>query len=443
MIPRSLKGRLMLAGMAGALAAAATASVVIAVQFWPGASTTATRAELREDMEDIANGLRIASDGSLSIVLSADNASMYDAMPRDTAYLVLLDAREAARSMDGPALRRLATMRPGDREAVVQGADGPIHLELAETVFERAGSVVTLRVARSDRLVVALNNYAAERYLQGSLVAIAMALAIFALITYVTVNRMVQPLQRASQVAASLEPRNLSTRLRSTGLPSEIVPLIDAFNSALVRLEAGFRIQQDFLASAAHELKTPLALLQAEIELGGAADTTSLLRETALMARIVNQLLHLAETSEESNYNIVPLSLTTELEDAVDYMQRVADKHAVALTLVATHSRMVVADRGSLFVLVKNLVENAIHHSPKGASVQVRLDESGFSVEDQGPGVAAEKIPFLFQRFWRAEGEDYEGAGLGLTICREICHFHGWRISYESLAPGARFRVLM
>lgn len=443
MTPRSLKGRLMLAGMAGALAAAVTASVVIAVQFWPGASATVTRAELREDMEDIANGLRIASDGSLSIVLSADNASMYDAMPRDTAYLVLLDAREAARSMDGPALRRLATMRPGDREAMVQGADGPIHLELAETVFERAGRVVTLRVARSDRLVMALNNYAAERYLQGSLIAIAMALAIFALVTYITVNRMVRPLRRASQVAASLEPRNLSTRLRSTGLPSEIVPLIDAFNSALVRLEDGFRIQQDFLASAAHELKTPLALLQAEIELGGAADTRSLLRETALMARIVNQLLHLAETSEESNYNIVPLSLTTELEDAVDYMRRVADKHAVTLTLLATQSRSVVADRGSLFVLVKNLVENAIHHSPKGSSVQVRVDESGFSVEDQGPGVAAEKIPFLFQRFWRAEGEDYEGAGLGLTICREICHFHGWRISYESLAPGARFRVLM
>jgi signal transduction histidine kinase len=443
MLPRSLKGRLVLAGMAGTLAAGIAASAVIWLQFWPSSPTRAVRAELQEDIDDIVKGMNVASDGALHIELSDDNASMYDAMPRDTAYLVLQDGREAASSIEGPALQQLAMMRSGQSVATVESANGPIHIELAETYISHADHPIAIRAARSERLVMALNDYAAERYLQGSLIAIVMALLTFALITYFTVNRMIQPLQRASRVAASLEPRNLSTRLRSTDLPSEIVPLIEAFNGALVRLEDGFRIQQDFLASAAHELKTPLALLQAEVELGGSANTSSLLRETALMARIVHQLLHLAEASEGGNYDIEPLALQGELESAVGYLQRLADKHAVELTFVSTQAKVVDADRGSLFVLAKNLVENAINHSPEGGRVLVRQDEAGFSVEDEGPGVLENHVPLLFQRFWRATDQDYEGAGLGLTICREICQMHGWKILYEPAVIGARFRVIL
>jgi signal transduction histidine kinase len=230
--------------------------------------------------------------------------------------------------------------------------------------------------------------------------------------------------------------------LRTADLPAEIVPLIEAFNGALGRLDDGYRIQQDFLASAAHELKTPLALLQAEIELGGAADTASLLRDTALMARIVHQLLHLAEASEGNNYTLESLRLSTEVQEVVDYMYRLAGKRGIDIVLEQSGDAIVQADRGAIFVLVKNLLENAIHHAPDASRITVRVQPDGFNVEDEGPGVPPEQVPLLFQRFWRAPNQEHEGAGLGLTICREICHAHRWEIAYDSSATGACFRVV-
>lgn len=87
-------------------------------------------------------------------------------------------------------------------------------------------------------------------------------------------------------------------------------------------------------------------------------------------------------------------------------------------------------------MLIKNLLENAIHHSPRGSAVRVSIDRHGFKVQDEGSGVAAADRPHLFERFWRAEQEDGNGAGLGLTICKEICQTHGWRIDYEAPASG-------
>jgi two-component system, OmpR family, sensor histidine kinase QseC len=271
-----------------------------------------------------------------------------------------------------------------------------------------------------------------------------MAILTFTLVVYLTINRMVRPLRRASDAAARIGPQNLATRLGTEGLPTELTPLIGSFNAALERLEVGFRVQQEFLASAAHELKTPLALLQAEIELGGAANTSYLLRDTALMARIVHQLLHLAEVSEGHNFTFEPISLQAEVQEAIEYLNRLADKHSVRVQLeTENEDTNVIADRGAVFVLVKNLLENAIHHSPAGGVVRVLVDTRGFSVQDQGPGVATGDEPHLFQRFWRAEVEDSDGAGLGLTICKEICRAHRWHIQYEA-APGgvgARFVV--
>jgi signal transduction histidine kinase len=442
MLPRSLTGRLMLASMAGVLAAAIAGALVIWMQFWPTSPTALVRAELQEEIDDIVAGMRVDAVG-LAVRLNRSNASIYDAMPKDTAYVVFDQAgRVAASSVEGPALDRLMAMRAGDRSTSVPSGGDRLHLELAEARTTHAGRPYLIRVARSDRLVTTLQNHAGELYLRGASIAIALALCTFTLVVYLTIRHMVRPLQQASQVAARLEPRNLSVRLRSADLPAEIVPLIEAFNDALGRLDDGYRIQQEFLASAAHELKTPLALLQAEIELGGAADTAALLRDTALMARVVHQLLHLAEASEGNNYTLEPLQLSTEVQEAVDYMHRLADKRAIAIELEASGDAVVQADRGALFVLVKNLLENAIHHAPDASRIIVRVRPDGFSVADDGPGVAPEQVALLFQRFWRVPNQEHEGAGLGLTICREICHAHRWEIAYERANTGACFRVI-
>ena len=95
-----------------------------------------------------------------------------------------------------------------------------------------------------------------------------------------------------------------------------------------------------------------------------------------------------------------------------------------------------------MFMLLKNLVENAIQHSPTGGVVTVRITSDHLSVCDEGPGIATDELPQLFKRFWRGPTRRNEGAGLGLSICSEIAAAHHWQLSAQSLSPGAQFRLL-
>lgn len=445
MRPRSLTARLMLAAMVGIATATLAGVAVMWALLYPSSPTPMLRAELADEVERIDGGLRVDASGKASVVLSREQANLYDAMPKDAAYVVLdRNGRIATRSAEGAAVSALRSMEPDARTTTARSGDIDIRLQVTQQEITHAGEHYTIRVARSDRLVTTLNDHTGELYLRSGLATLLLALGIFTLVVYFTVSLMIRPVRRASEVAARIGPQNLATRLGTDGLPTELAPLIESFNAALERLAVGFRVQQEFLASAAHELKTPLALLQAEIELGGAANTSYLLRDTALMARIVHQLLHLAEVSEGHNYTFAPVSLQAEVQEAIEYLERLANQHSVRMHLEAEAEDIVLnADRGAVFVLVKNLLENAIHHAPADSVVRVRVGARGFSVQDEGPGVAKKDEPHLFERFWRAEAEASNGAGLGLTICKQICQAHRWQIFHEAPADatGACFVV--
>jgi signal transduction histidine kinase len=97
------------------------------------------------------------------------------------------------------------------------------------------------------------------------------------------------------------------------------------------------------------------------------------------------------------------------------------------------------ADRGAMFMLVKNLMENAIQHSPTSGMVAVTIDSDRISIRDEGPGIADDELPKLFTRFWRGSQRRNEGAGLGLSICKEIAAAHKWDLSAGSTGRGAEF----
>ena len=269
------------------------------------------------------------------------------------------------------------------------------------------------------------------------------ATIIFGLTLTFTVRRVLLPLRVASDSAASITPQNLRTRLSVKGVPSEIKPIITAFNDALARLENGFAVQQQFLASAAHELQTPLTLIRGQIELQPEVENKDLLfREIDLMARQVRQLLHLAEVSESQNFEFGEVDKVDVVEDVVDYLARKADKKQVKLHVDAPAIPATMqADRSALFILLKNIVENAINATPTRGSVIVSVDQTTICVQDEGPGVNPEDLPFLFERFWRAPDAQYDGAGLGLSICKEIALAHNWKLTVKTLATGTQFIV--
>ena len=288
------------------------------------------------------------------------------------------------------------------------------------SAFVRA---VTTRVRLADTLQFAL----------ASVVLVSVAV-------YFTLRRVLKPLRATSAAAARIDAHNISKRLSTQNIPIEFLPVVEAFNLTLDRLEKGYNVQRAFLADAAHELKTPLALIRAQIEVGGTTDRDVLLHDLDFMARQVNQLLHLAEASETQNYVFESVDLAAVAEDVADYLRRLAELREVYVDIRCVPRTVVLeADKGALFMLLKNLVENAIQHSPVSGIVGVTVDTDHLYIRDEGPGIAADELPNLFRRFWRGPMRRNEGAGLGLSICAEIAAAHRWEVTARSTGGGAEF----
>jgi signal transduction histidine kinase len=269
------------------------------------------------------------------------------------------------------------------------------------------------------------------------------AMLVFGITLRVTLRRLVKPIREASQAAVGITPQNLTTRLSLQGIPSEMRPLVASFNDALARLEEGYLAQQTFLAAAAHELQTPLTLIRGQIEMQPASpDTHQILHDVDAMSRQVRQLLHLMEASVLQSYEFSEVNLQHVVRDVAAQLARSAAARGVAIeTSLLAPDRQVRADEGGLFILLKNLLENALAFAPRGSAVVIMVDATSISVSDEGPGIDEAHLPFIFNRFWRAPNNQAEGSGLGLAICKEIVLAHGWRLTAERTRPGTLFAI--
>lgn len=250
-----------------------------------------------------------------------------------------------------------------------------------------------------------------------------------------------RPLRRISERAAGIGPATISQRLPLSATPREIAPLVIAFNAALDRLEAGLRAQRDFSANAAHELRTPLATLRAQVEsVLGPEERKDAVEEFDRMGRLIAQLLTLAEADNgedlrKSPFDLVELAraITAETAGAI-----VASGRGVAFESAHEHW-MCEGVPGLVEVAIRNLLDNAMCHTPPGCEIVVSIDAKGrLCVSDDGPGVPAVFHERLFERFSKANAHSF-GAGLGLSIVSRVMALHGGEASLDPSAAGARF----
>ncbi|MFN9766822.1 MAG: sensor histidine kinase, partial [Pseudomonadota bacterium] len=310
---------------------------------------------------------------------------------------------------------------------------------------EIQGRPYVLQLARSDRFELLAREAVTPAITDTVVLLGALSALIFALAGALAVRSVLRPIRAAEAAARSVGGRNLAARLPEDGMPAEIRPLVHAFNGVQQRLEHSFQEQERFIANAAHELKTPLALARARVEAGldDERDRARLLQDLDTMGRQVQQLLQLAQVADPQ---AMRLGLVRPLDVAravLDHLAFKAQRADITLHLQEPEVDVQVeADAGALFVLLKNLVENALDFSPPGSDVRVRLDDAGVAVEDHGPGVPPEYRAQVFERFWRAPGQTRTGSGLGLALVREIVVAHGWSVECGA-APGggASFRV--
>jgi len=256
-------------------------------------------------------------------------------------------------------------------------------------------------------------------------------------ISVLTVRRGLRPLVALSRLAGAINPGSSSIRLPQAGVPQEISPLVAAVNSALDRLDEGMQQQREFTANAAHQLRTPLTVLAANIDMMRDEPLATKLRyDVDLMSRIVTQLLLVARL-ESLNISVdEPVELSATVREAAESLGALA---------ISTHKMLEVDEpaapvfvRGNTHAVaaaVSNLIENALNHSPPGGAVRIRVTEApAIEVLDSGPGVPPHMREKIFERFWRGE-TSREGAGLGLAIVRRIMQALRGNVSVAD-APG-------
>ena len=285
------------------------------------------------------------------------------------------------------------------------------------------------------------------------------SMTVAGLAALVSTERALMPLEGVTQAALQItRADDLSRRIPYQGPPEdEVGQLITAFNKTLGRLENLFNTQRRFLTDVGHELRTPLTVIKGNVHLMRRMNCTddesmqSIESEVDRLTRLVGDLLLLAQAESGK----IPLAneiveLDTLVLEVMSQM-RVLAKDRLQLRLGEIDQVLVCGDKDRLKQVLVNLVGNAIKYTPLGGEVVIGLGKvehkARLTVTDNGPGIPAEDLPYIFERFYRGEksrtrSRDGKGFGLGLSIAYWIVRNHGGQIDVSSLQPqGTNFCV--
>lgn len=404
--------------------------------------------EVNDASQGLAEDLQFNTAGiPVQIVLKEDYNWLFESLSQELAYRVLDESGNVMfYSAAGASFWADVAVKHPVTSGAFEFEYNSILMDAATGKVRHGNQNWFVQIAVSRRFIYFAHDAFSMTFLGKGLIVLSVVLLfVFGTCAHFTIKHTLKPLRELSESAALISPRSMQARLKNDNVPAEISPLVNSFNHTLERLEHGYRVQQEFLSTAAHELKTPLALIRAQLELMPATEQRNwLLHDVSYMSRQVQQLLLLAEASEQQNYKFIPVDVPQEVAEAVAYLQRMAHAVQVKLDLeVHAPGLILQADKGALFTLLKNLLENAIQHAPEGSAVSVDVFSDNITVRDHGPGIEDAQLPKLFDRFWRGAHKRDTGAGLGLTICREIAHAHGWVLSAARMQPGLQFSLLL
>jgi signal transduction histidine kinase len=287
--------------------------------------------------------------------------------------------------------------------------------------------------------------------------AMLLAVLLAALAGNYLARQIAKPLEGLAHAAKSIAGGNLKAQAPTDGRITELRGLGQTFNDMAESLRQSDEAKKAFIADVTHELRTPLTVIKGTVETledgalddleGRGALLTSMQRETDRLIRLVNELLVLTRADAGAlKLEIQPMNLGELATQRCEYLSNLATRQAIRLNVsVADYQSAprILADPDRVSQVLDNLLDNAIRHSPTGAAITVRITEAGpgveCSVSDQGAGIPAEHLPFIFERFYRVDKSRNRkdgGAGLGLAIARALVQAQGGHISAQSVAGG-------
>ncbi|MBR3763267.1 MAG: HAMP domain-containing histidine kinase [Clostridia bacterium] len=266
------------------------------------------------------------------------------------------------------------------------------------------------------------------------------------------------PIRDITDMATTLSASNLSNRINIAGTKNELKDLAAVINTMLDRIERSYNSQKQFVSDASHELRTPIAVLQGYVRMlqrWGKSDPevldegiSAIAQETASMKELVESLLFLARHDkktlmmEMTSFDILEVAEELHREAA---MVTPEDR----FVLQPAESMVIQADRNMIKQVLRILCDNAVKYTPKGGvitiGVQGRKDGVTLSIADNGPGIPADELPKIFERFYRSDAarkSEGGGHGLGLSIARIIVKAHGGKLRVRSkVGSGSTFYV--
>jgi signal transduction histidine kinase len=402
-------------------------------------------AAMEEQAVSLAEHLVQRSDGSLSLELPPNLQGLYSQPYGRYSYAVIDAAGQALFS----SLKEKVPVFAGDPHAsttqflesrigaaTISGAS--IRRTIGDkTVWVQAAEDLANSDVLTDDIVDDFYKHVGWITLPILLLLLVIDIAIF--------RRALLPLRQASEAAQQISPARTDIRLPLKEIPREVRPLVSAINKALERLDEGFRLQREFAADAAHELRTPLSILRTRVEtLDDPRVAKALHMDIEAMSRLVGQLLDIAELEafEIDPSEVADLQATS--AEIAGFVAPLALDQGREIALLGTTSPVLVKGNAEMIKrAIRNLAENAIRHAPKDSVVEFVVEEGGsVTVRDRGPGISDEERGLIFRRFWRRDRNQPGNSGLGLSIVQRIAELHGASIEVENrVMGGAQFSL--
>jgi len=344
---------------------------------------------------------------------------------------------------------KLLHSSPQDVELPLQPNEGfgsvTIKGQKWKTYTAKAGNDGFVQVAQPRRIVTTMIEESAAR----TLIPFAILFALLGLGAWLIVGRSLAPLSHLSRLIASRDIDQLKP-ISTLKVPNEIQPIVRALNELLTRLDEAMELQRQFTADAAHELRTPLAAVKIQADLlnraQSPADRNDAIKKLSEgIERSINMASQLLSASlastVKSTLDFKTLSLDLIVESCISTFAPIAAQKHANITFAPRERCTISADEEGIRVLVNNLLDNAIRHTPGGGNINVSLcmqdKKPVLKIADTGPGIAEAEKSKIFQRFYRVPGTSFSGAGLGLAIVKDIANNHGAVVTVTN-GPGNR-----
>jgi heavy metal sensor kinase len=423
-------------------------------------------ADLLRDARLFASRIHIGESG-FSWSLDDLNSGQILEIQESEPCFVLTDAQGQVLHENFHSKFVMAMLRNGDLKDVIRQSNGygnwisPDDASYRFVSFPLPAGIMpqpaVMHIGRSMELLKGV----LREYLIFYVYSVPLILAISVAVGWYLARRALKPFEEITRTAEKITYENLNAQLLTEHKEEEIQRLVHSFNGMVRRLNESFQQMRKFNADAAHELRTPLAILQGETEVALRSPNlpdeirlvlASNLEELDRLKRIVNDMLTIAEA--EAGRQVLlkdPVDMKPLLEDLVDQMRLLGMDRNVQIELECNREIWIDADKLWIRRAIINLLDNAIKYSKDGGVIRVTATSQHFwmylEIRDFGIGISPEDLPHIFDRLYRADparSRDSGGAGLGLALVKWIVEAHKGNISVESQADsGSCFRITL